>query len=101
MNVQVTIGDKTIEIPHTIFSHAVTCHSLHLHEWAKKERDTFAKRINEGIIDREEAERQLGWLYDNLDKIGEHRKANDLMKETLDEVLQRQNTTAFLAQSRP
>ena len=100
MKIKIVIGDKIVEVEHSIFSHAITCHSLNLRQWATDEREKYKKFLDQEP-DRENAERNLRWLYDELEKIAEHRKANDELHTTLDEVIQRRNTESFLSQAKP
>jgi len=93
MNVKLTTDVPAIEIPYEVMVHAVNCHSLQLTKWEKEVKEEFIKKINLPDISREEAERNLVWLYDDLDKIAVHRKSNDELKEALKQVLLSKVTT--------
>ena len=51
--------------------------------------------------EREEAELKLKWLYDELEKIDSHRKTNESLRKTFDDVRQRENTETFLSKANP
>lgn len=82
----VAVDKKTVEIDSTIFSHMLNCHGLHLVEWGNAERSKFVKYLNGGL-DRVTAEQHLDWLYTELEKIEDHRIANNNLKRLLHEAL--------------
>jgi len=84
MKIQVTIKGKEIKVESSILSYMLTAHSLGLRDWVESEKNGFIKGLTNGV-DRETAERNIGYLYDALDTIASHRDANDKLKKILDE----------------
>lgn len=99
MKIEVIIGNDKVEVDLTIFSHILNCHSLNLRDWARDERKKFTDFIGQEP-DRDNAERNLCWLYDELEKIQSHRDVNTKMQQALKMVREEEATRAFLISSR-
>jgi len=86
MNIEIKIGTTLTLVNAAVFSHILTCHRLNLYEWEKREKKKFTDNVAHGL-DRQTAEKHLGWLYVELEKIEGQYNLNKEMNEALSQAL--------------